>query len=710
MSRSSRRSAPAKGRRGAPPAASSAKPTKGPKPPKPRDTLPDWAVLGLILAAALLLHARAVGVPFFADDYLFLDQARNHSLGDVLTQRDPIGNFFRPVSRQLFFWVLARSTQESPYVFHGVNVALFLTSLWLLFILARRLAGPVAAAAATAFLALHYAADVPIRWASGSQDLLALTFGLATLVLHLAGQRILAALTLLLALLSKETVALLPLVAVMADRLEQGSWKAALRRGWPLGVAAAFWFALWLSTAHLRAAPGSTLTLDPLGPLAALWHLIQVTIGLEWTKGQLAKNFGVMPPWLALIPALAALWWARERMRDGTRPKSVRPLIVGAAVALAGTIPVAAVIAFWSAYFYLFALCGVALVIGWLATRVPRWASIGLIAVLAWGSEGGRTLQEFATANGMWTTQSHVNRFYFERATTRVSRYLADMKRQRPTLPKRSTLFFAGLPSFVAWQAADGPLVRWAYRDSSLRSHYLGALTLERARRGPRLFFIVRNDTLQETPDPREALRITSLAMILSENYGPAHDALVLHQEFEPNAHWASYWLGWIAWTRGDTVEAKEHLREAQVELRRGPSPEIPRALAMLAVQDTVNAFNLMINAVSRYALDPQAHGLLADIGVKQIPNRATAQIEAFAARALAPDDPMAWYRWALIETQAHRILEGVRALERYFALGGTDIQRDFYARQLLEQLRRASPGGDLAQEGLRKAGVGGKR
>src|SRR5215470_12532704 len=156
--------------------------------------LPDWAILGLILTSALVLHGAAVRVPFFADDYLFLDQVRHRPLVTVLTERDPLGNFFRPAGRQLHFWTLSYLTRESPLAFHAVNVALFLAAVAILFLLARRLAGIRAA--------------VPIRWASGSQELWALTGTLATILLYVSGRRTWAAPVFLFALLSKETVLL----------------------------------------------------------------------------------------------------------------------------------------------------------------------------------------------------------------------------------------------------------------------------------------------------------------------------------------------------------------------------------------------------------------------------------------------------------------------------------------------------------------------
>lgn len=59
-------------------------------------------------------------------------------------------------------------------------------------------------------------ADVPVRWVSGSQDLIAMLCACAAILLFVDGRALLAGVSLLLALLSKETVALTPVIAMMA--------------------------------------------------------------------------------------------------------------------------------------------------------------------------------------------------------------------------------------------------------------------------------------------------------------------------------------------------------------------------------------------------------------------------------------------------------------------------------------------------------------
>src|ERR1044072_5897272 len=139
--------------------------------------------LGVLAAAvaAILTHAASLTAPFFADDWLFLDQVRFRSLAQVLASPDPLGNYSRPLGRQVWFWLLVHVGGERPLVFHVANLACLVAAVVLLALLARRIAGPFAGVVAAAYLAVHYAADVPVLWVSGSQELLSLALGLAAL-------------------------------------------------------------------------------------------------------------------------------------------------------------------------------------------------------------------------------------------------------------------------------------------------------------------------------------------------------------------------------------------------------------------------------------------------------------------------------------------------------------------------------------------------
>ena len=701
---------------------------------------PDGIVLGLILIAAAVLHGGAIRLPFFADDYLFLDQVRHLSFLDVLTAPDPIGNFFRPFGRQLYFWGLSRLTAQSSVAFHAFNLGLFLAILTLLFSLARRLAGLRAAAVATAFLALHYAADVPVRWVSGSQDLIAVTGALMALWLLARGRGAWAALSLFLALLSKETVVLTPLLGVFVCRRGGEPWRASARRGWPLFAGAAAWAVLYgaMANRHRGTIEGAQ---DPSVALAALVHLVQVTVGAEWRKDAPTRFLHLEASSLivtagALVAALVAIgrsWGGRpalaaprvrapkgrERARTARAPKphagdaearvaveSARgrhALWTGAAWALAGALPVAAVASIWSAYFYLFALCGVALLLGALVARVPRGAALALVVLLAWGSENGRQLDEFFTGPSIWSAESHVNRFYLDRAMGKVQRYLVALKREFPTLPHRSTIFWSGVPSFLAWQVADGPLVRWAYGDSSLRGYFLAAgFTTERVLRGPAYFLQVTGDTLKDLSRSPRYLKEIAVSMVLGEKFEQALAALELDLKRDPNDTISKYWLALVRRANGDTTGVTQLLEAAGVKPVAGPAPGLALARARAAAKDSAGAKEIALRAIESYGLDPQAHALLADLMMGNVSDNATCVMEALAHRVLAPRDPLAWRRWAFIQGVSRRYLEAYASIQRYFAIGGAVAERDSAAQHWRRELARTQPGGEYVQKGLR--------
>ena len=357
----------------------------------------------------------------------------------------------------------------------------------------------------------------------------------------------------------------------------------------------------------------------------------------------------------------------------------------------------------WSAYYYLFALCGLALMLGVLLERRPLALALVATALLAWGSESARRLETFATDPSPWGAESHLNRFYFDRSMRWVTRYLQDLRRQRPTLPHRSTLFFSGIPVFASWQAADGPLVRWAYRDSSLRSYYLNAFSLQKARRGPFFVYYTHNDSLiEEKPGPRPFLRLAA-SQTLAGHYDVARDAQLMGRERYPNLTLFSYGLAWLDLALADTAAARRDLIAAGCAPRAGPSPETARARRLVAAGDTLAAIDELGAGILRHALDPELHALMADLLIMRAPGSVNGAMEALAARLLAPGDPAAWRRWAIVQAQGGCDQDAYASLLRYFEMAGPAGAGDEPGQRLLEFLRQAQPGGELAQRELRR-------
>jgi hypothetical protein len=675
-------------------------------PSAPGPAFPALAPVGalaLVLVAGAWLQISALRLPFFADDYLFLDQIRGRSLWAALTSPDPLRNFWRPVGRQLYFWLVARSG-ESTVVAHVLNLLIFLGIVAMLFVLARRLAGTRAAVIAASVLALHYVADVPVRWASGSQDLIAVAGALGALCLVASGRNGWAAASLGLGLLAKETVVLTPLVAVWLARRPGQRWTRSLATLWPLGAVVAVWAVFW--TLAMQGRSGGTIHFSLDAIPAAPIHLVQVFLGAEWSRYQPLRLLSVLPPLIPLALALVGIALVgRQRSVSQGRcpadPESPSAWSTGLLWALLATLPVVLVVHIWSAYYYLFALCGLALMLGALLARRPLAIALVATTLLVWGSESARRLETFATDPSPWCTQSHLNRFYFDRSMWWVTRYLQDLRRQRPTLPHRSTLFFSGLQFFSSWQAADGPLIRWAYRDSSLRSYYFHDFTAERARRGPFFVYVTRNDSLIEQKPGPEVLFTVAASQLISERYPLAKDVLGLARERYPKMMPVGYWLAWVEMALGDTAAARRELTAAGLVPRFGSNPQTAAARRLLAAGDTLGAASQVTAAISSHVFDSEAHGLLADILMGR--SSGGSIIEALAACQLTPRDPPVWRRWAILQMRAGNYQAAYPSMRRYFKLAGPAARGDEEARQMLEFIRKAQPGGELAQSYLRR-------
>lgn len=666
-------------------------------------------LLGGILAATALLHWRALSAPFFADDFLFIEQVRGQSLWQALLSPDPIGNFLRPVSRQLYFWLVSQLGGERPALFHGLNLAIFLALVAALFRLARKLAGLDVAVFAAAFLAFHYSADVPLMWASGSQDLLAGLAALSAIELHLNGHRAWAAVALGVGLLSKENIAAVPLIAVLADALSTGSWRWAARRAWPLFAVSGMWAVVWIATASSRPAAAAVMHADAASLPAALWHLAQVVGGLE--PGQANMTRGAWAT-LAITSATAAIavWFSSPGDRSGgseapglpsTQLATDRVLWLGTGWAALGAIPIAPVASIWSAYFYLFALCGAGIALGGLVLRWPSWIRAGAIVLLGVGSMHGRQLGEFATGNSAWSAHSHVNQFYLQRAMAKSARFIRELRAARPALPPMSTVFFADLPPSVGLQTADGPVLRWAYHDRSLRSYYLTEFSRDKAARGPLFFFAVENDSLRDHTDDPAMLASAAYSMILADRPAAAQSVLELVLSRTPDDQVIRYWLAWAQWAAGDSVSAVRNLARVGVSPSIGPIPELEAAKSPTTQADTMRAIGDLLRARNRVGLSPEAHARLAALCLPTVQYKQLGVIEAFAFTQLRPSEPDAWRKWASAQLAEQQYGAAARSLERYFELGGAQARQDLEAQRVLGAIRRVLPGGDVAQRAL---------
>ena len=656
----------------------------GAAPPPTAGAAADLIALAMAVLVPLSLHFRALTAPFFADDWLFLDQVRRQPLWQLLSSADPLGNYFRPVSRAVWFTLVDRVGGGTPFAFHAMNLSLFVVSGLMLYALTRRLAGRRAALVALALFLPTACADVPIAWAAGSQDLLALMFSLGGLLLWIRGARVAAALVFLCGALSKEVALVMPWVAVLLDSRPRASIGDRLRAAWPLAAMFALWGGLWFATRALRPAAGHELDFDPTLLGVAFARLPQAFLGLEWAPGTPFR-------WLTAWPAAGTLTLAGlfALLRQFASPQATAPrgAIAGFVWAALATLPIVAVAAIWSSYFLLLAVAGLALALGAATQRWPDPALALLVLLVTLGAQHARMLPVFATERGPWTSVSHVNGAYLKRSATVVSRLLTSMQRQRPRLAPASTVFFAQVPVSAGFQMGDGALLRIAYRDTSLRSYFLTDFSSARAARGPLLFFVAEGDTLRDhTNDP---LVVPSLvySMIVSDRPQAALDALDLARAAGDDALGIQAWRTWPLLALGRREEALSLIRATGGDTSLARPAELEELRAVSG--DTLAQIARLRAGIARHALDPRLHSRLAQLLMTQPGERTSAVVATYAVRTLTPRDPGAWRNFAVVQLAEGRSDAARSSLERYFRLGGVAATRDTSAHQVYENLRR---------------------
>ena len=220
-----------------------------------------WAAAGVVLAAAIAVYLPGLEAGFVGDDFMIL-----HRLRQVGSPADALrffqGEFFE-YYRPLGFvshaadWLTAGA---DPRRFHLTSILLHAAATLIVWLLARTLApGTWAAPVAALLFGLHAANHEAVMWISARFDLLATLFALlATLALvRGAMDPFLPAGLFLLALLSKESAAALPIAAagwyVFGLNLPRA---AVLARLWPWGAALAVYAALRATAGGVPAAGG----------------------------------------------------------------------------------------------------------------------------------------------------------------------------------------------------------------------------------------------------------------------------------------------------------------------------------------------------------------------------------------------------------------------------------------------------------------------
>jgi len=175
----------------------------------------------LYLVLTFTLYHSAVHLGFAQDDFFFLLLSRADSFLDVLKFFSPWHQgsfpFYRPLGTQLYFFSFTSLFgTHAPLAMHLFMLAVHAGNVYQLEKLLRRLHFSSLSAFLGALLYLSSATHfLSLVYLSATQHLLATTFSLLSLRAFLAMRPLATALFFLLALLSKESALVLPLIAIL---------------------------------------------------------------------------------------------------------------------------------------------------------------------------------------------------------------------------------------------------------------------------------------------------------------------------------------------------------------------------------------------------------------------------------------------------------------------------------------------------------------
>jgi hypothetical protein len=646
--------------------------------------------LGLALLAALAtLYANALRIGFLNDDYILLEESQRRPLSQGLLSLGPIANFFRPVSRQLYFAVLAPLGDHHPLFFHLANFVVFLVALALLADLLGVWLPRAGVLAGVLYFAVLPLQRVNLMWISCAQDLLALGSALGSIALFRRGRVALAALAYLIACFCKESALPLPLALIALDRwapaVPSAPARPLSRRLAPFAAAAATWVIanLWIRQRE----PAMALGLAPGKFAAAFVHGLQSLLGLDDPPSFVAGLAHPGAPQLALL-FLAPM--ALAFRRSAAPSNRARGALAFAAIWLvAFALPIGPVAERWSSYYYTLFAGGGALLVGLACARLRVIGWLVLATALLWWHAGATSARAFAVVDRPWVWTSHLTPFYFERGAA-VTDSLSRQLRELEPRPEHGTrFFFSDLPPWAGFQAGNGALVRALYRDPSIVSYFYTEFSESTAAERPCRFLTWDGRALGPLyPGARDPYFQVGSDLLIYDRLGGARHAFRRALETGESRLDPLYWLGWTelwmlrrhaaeaAWTafgaKDDSASWFWQMRVARQALNDQRDTLAARRALLAAIQ----------NGIGR----PEAHAVLGELLLTSRPKYGLLELEV--AAFLKPDDWFARRDLVLgftaqgLDDQARVELERVKRLT-------SDWQRDPLLLTAMHRLER---------------------
>jgi hypothetical protein len=487
-------------------------------------------VRGIALPLLLLLFAGvaygpALSLPFVGDDYVFLDKTRDASFTALWSFRNVDFGWYRPWSRELHFWALQRLFGPNETAFRLFGVVLWIVALGLYAAVVRRVASSRVAAIATLGVASLALWGTPLLWVSGSQDLWMLCFAMASVLLFLSGRIVWTLMPFALALLSKETAAVLPaLLCGYALVLERRSLKETLRRTAPLWAVLIVWLAVHPALrARLLSGPRVTLETEhrPPGSIILARTLLSVVSLDTIPRPQDVDSGAVLRTLLSAVLLAIGVWLAlRAPAAPGpTNPREGRRGLVRFAGVwmLAGWAPLLHASISWHAYYGCLGVLGAWVAIALWLERHPRLAVVAIASLTF--------LRGAQAATPAWDWGSE---WYLRRAGNMLTAIRGDLLRQHPTLPQHSRVYLGHIPNNIGLIAGQSPALRVWYRDSTLQAGFFSYYRPRREGEPQGQDFFFRFDSLTGMTEIHAGAEDVPSAVQSDPSWEDAHEKLAM--------------------------------------------------------------------------------------------------------------------------------------------------------------------------------------
>ena len=435
------------------------------------------AVLGLVVVLAVDVFR----IGFFADDFHFLDIARRVPWWAAIDGRFGLYPWFRPLSRELYFAVVAASGPAGLVVAHGLSLGCVLWCAWQIRAVGLRLLGPRSAAIAPVLFLTYGMTKFLAAWASGFQDLLALLLSLSAIKAQIDGRFRRAAVWAFLGLFAKETaVVVFPILVAYGLLLGP----AGRRRSWIVAhnAALAAGVAIHVIVRTTWSGHGVVPHVEGSWPAVAAALVRTVTGFVGGTPVRepgplLLAGLAAVAALVLVLPALLKDAPRDDPHRDDRAGLSGPTVAFLASATVLGTLPLVLGVGRVSPHdYYAFSAAPwSALLLASAIARLPRAAVMIVVASMAaWNTSALGYRRVDLQSPRAW----EFRRWDWPEAlrlSAVAKRLQNDLRQQVALRPDSLVILLSGMSNGCFFQTEDGPAARESLHDSTVRAFWLYA-------------------------------------------------------------------------------------------------------------------------------------------------------------------------------------------------------------------------------------------